>query len=474
MSNIRNGDSFSLRKALRNHEINTIVLASPGGLVMEGLNMAGIIFDKGLNVYVPEKAICASSCAFMFFAGKERKVRGKLGVHQFYTRNASASGNINETENVVQFTVSEIIGFLNEFETPRFVFERMFQQQEMYYFDQGELDQLMTINFPVSETKQIASNRFWFSKMNRNITQETIKPKITILSIDKASELSKEQIIDLLQKYYEKKEDKVGSKSFPNVFPALKDIFNNLSLNFRKEIQKKLKAELMYNNRIDGKWGKGTLMGIAQFSARKINTIELENPSTIASVYAHLLPGVLDEKAIKNDISSNAYKYSIIGNQFKSLPLGKRQHVQAALKHLGFYKSSIDGLWGKVTSFAISEYARVKNQSDKLHESLKANALLSEIQGEFKYTPPKKKKTYKHYKRLVSNPRYGLKQALAICNPLASEARQNALERAQRNNEMGYSTLAQVATVLNWTMQANSAYRRVRAACLAEKGWKQK
>ena len=122
MGDIRNGDSFSLRKALRNHEINTIVLASPGGLVMEGLNMAGIIFDKGLNVYVAEKATCASSCTFMFFAGKERKVRGKLGMHQFYSGNASASGNINETENVFQFTVLEIIGFLCEFETPSFVF----------------------------------------------------------------------------------------------------------------------------------------------------------------------------------------------------------------------------------------------------------------------------------------------------------------------------------------------------------------
>ena len=143
MGDIRNGDSFSLRKALRNHEINTIVLASPGGLVMEGLNMAGIIFDKGLNVYVPEKATCASSCAFMFFAGKERKVRGKLGVHQFYSGNASASGNINETENVVQFTVSEIIGFLNEFETPRFVFERMFQQQEMGFLRLQYLSNLL-------------------------------------------------------------------------------------------------------------------------------------------------------------------------------------------------------------------------------------------------------------------------------------------------------------------------------------------
>ena len=43
-----------------------------------------------------------------------------------------------------QFTVSEIIGYLNEFETPPWVFERMFQQSEMYYFKETELVQLET------------------------------------------------------------------------------------------------------------------------------------------------------------------------------------------------------------------------------------------------------------------------------------------------------------------------------------------
>ena len=48
MDQIKNGDDFELRKALRNHDIDTIVLASPGGNVRAGLSMAGIIFDKGL------------------------------------------------------------------------------------------------------------------------------------------------------------------------------------------------------------------------------------------------------------------------------------------------------------------------------------------------------------------------------------------------------------------------------------------
>ena len=45
---LKQGDSFNLRKLLRNHDITTVVLASPGGSVWEGLNMAGIVFDKGL------------------------------------------------------------------------------------------------------------------------------------------------------------------------------------------------------------------------------------------------------------------------------------------------------------------------------------------------------------------------------------------------------------------------------------------
>ena len=45
-----------------------------------------------------------------------------------------------------QFTVSEIIGFLNEFGTPPFVFEKMFAQKEMYYFTENEIRKLNSIN----------------------------------------------------------------------------------------------------------------------------------------------------------------------------------------------------------------------------------------------------------------------------------------------------------------------------------------
>ena len=146
---IERNDNFEFRKALRNHDVDLIVLSSPGGSVWEGLSIAGIINDKGLNVYVPKSSVkgdgnCASACSFMFFAGATRNVEGKLGVHQFLSKEREKKEKIVEIQKNSQFTVSEIIGYLNEFETPPWVFERMFQQSEMYYFRETELVQLET------------------------------------------------------------------------------------------------------------------------------------------------------------------------------------------------------------------------------------------------------------------------------------------------------------------------------------------
>lgn len=49
---------------------------------------------------------------------------------------------------------------------------------------------------------------------------------------------------------------------------------------------------------------------------------------------------------------------TIYADAFKSQSLLKRQQLQYALKKLGFYSSSIDGLWGNGTSSAIVEYAQ--------------------------------------------------------------------------------------------------------------------
>ena len=184
-SEIKSGDSFELRKALRNNTIDTIVLASPGGIVWEGLQMAGVIFDKQLRTFVPEGAVCASACSFLFFAGNERLSDGRLGVHQAYSSDANKKLPVGETQYATQFTVSEIIGFLNEFGTPAFVYERMFQDVDMYYFDASELRQINSTEFTMTAFEKakisiVASTLL--KKSNEGTDEKSIKkkePKLT-------------------------------------------------------------------------------------------------------------------------------------------------------------------------------------------------------------------------------------------------------------------------------------------------------
>ncbi len=139
-------DSFKFRKALRNHNIEIVVLGGPGGSVWEGLQIAGIISDNRLVTYIPKDFACFSACSFMFFGGSStRLAEGDLGVHQFYSN--STIGDMSQT----QCTISEIIGFLNEFNTPSFVFEKMFSESEMYFFSDSEKAKINTIS--ISDSK---------------------------------------------------------------------------------------------------------------------------------------------------------------------------------------------------------------------------------------------------------------------------------------------------------------------------------
>lgn len=133
---IKSGDSFEIRRAMRDQEIQVIVTASPGGSLYEGLQIAAIVNDNSLATYLPEGLSCESACSMIFFGGETRLVLGELGVHQFYSGadDAAAAGRKDVTTAETQYTTAEIIGIMNQFETPAFVYEKMFSTTDMYYF----------------------------------------------------------------------------------------------------------------------------------------------------------------------------------------------------------------------------------------------------------------------------------------------------------------------------------------------------
>lgn len=144
VGDIEANDSFELRRAMRDHDIDLVVTGSAGGNLYEGLQLASILNDKGIGTYVPEDANCESSCANIFFGGQQRMVIGNLGVHQFYDRSKSATSRVQKDLTIAstQYTTAEIIGIMNEFDTPAFVYEKMLGTDDIYYFRETEKPRL--------------------------------------------------------------------------------------------------------------------------------------------------------------------------------------------------------------------------------------------------------------------------------------------------------------------------------------------
>jgi hypothetical protein len=158
---IEKGMYKDFRQAITDNNIQTLVLDSPGGSVSEGLRIAGTVFDRKIKTYIRKNQNCASACSFIFLSGKTRYTLGKLGVHQIafgeeFSKKKEEVGVINE---VVQLTNSDIVQYLNENNTPGFVYVYMLRtpSDEMYYFNEDELNQLG--NSDISNQDRLDFNR---------------------------------------------------------------------------------------------------------------------------------------------------------------------------------------------------------------------------------------------------------------------------------------------------------------------------
>lgn len=70
----------------RGEYVETIALDSPGGSVLDALEIGALIHEKGYATSVGAGALCASSCPIVFASGAERIAtpQSAIGVHQIY------------------------------------------------------------------------------------------------------------------------------------------------------------------------------------------------------------------------------------------------------------------------------------------------------------------------------------------------------------------------------------------------------
>ncbi len=104
----------------------------------------------------------------------------------------------------------------------------------------------------------------------------------------------------------------------------------------------------------------------AVFTLQKINANKIEGSVLIPWEYGTLYAPSFNVEYVcstakSNNVSvkatnNNSVQYDSIGSIFKSYSITKRKEIQSILKEQGFYKSSIDGLYGKGTAAALKSY----------------------------------------------------------------------------------------------------------------------
>lgn len=127
--------------------VRIVALNSPGGSVDAAVSVAWEIHKRGLATYVPAGMGCYSACAYMFFAGTERRVSGELGVHQISSEIADLV--------LAQTTLGDVIDALQSFGAHPQVISHMLRTppDDMYVFS---AEQLTEYNIEIGDPIEVA------------------------------------------------------------------------------------------------------------------------------------------------------------------------------------------------------------------------------------------------------------------------------------------------------------------------------
>jgi hypothetical protein len=144
--------ALTFRRVLAaNPNLKILVLNSPGGDVQNGLLIADDVYTKTMSTVIPADSACASACAYVFFAGRNRIVQGRLGVHQI-------SGNVGLGD--AQLNISDILDTLNKYGVDQRIFPIMFRtaSDDIHFFSTDEIKQFGIEHLsPSSDSSQISS-----------------------------------------------------------------------------------------------------------------------------------------------------------------------------------------------------------------------------------------------------------------------------------------------------------------------------
>jgi len=147
-------ERFAAEIAARGEYVQTVVLDSPGGSVVDALAIGTLIHDNGLATKVAAGSLCASSCPLIFASGAARiaSPEAAIGVHQIYAaaisgqpQNALRAAGMAMSD--AQTTTASIISHLNKTGVDPAMWLHALETppERLYYFSPEEMTSLKLV-----------------------------------------------------------------------------------------------------------------------------------------------------------------------------------------------------------------------------------------------------------------------------------------------------------------------------------------
>lgn len=112
---IEKGDFDNFRMLVEatkdNSNYHFLALSSPGGNVVEAMKIGELVYNKKMTTIVPEKQDCASACALIWLAGRQKlaTVQSRIGFHQSYFIGSNGKSEVSVSANaLVGFYLAKI------------------------------------------------------------------------------------------------------------------------------------------------------------------------------------------------------------------------------------------------------------------------------------------------------------------------------------------------------------------------------
>jgi len=73
------------------HARKLLILDNIGGSAPEAMRMGYLLRETGFEALVPQSAVCQGSCIYLLAAGRQRSIRGHVGLHRPYLANGDSA-----------------------------------------------------------------------------------------------------------------------------------------------------------------------------------------------------------------------------------------------------------------------------------------------------------------------------------------------------------------------------------------------